>query len=149
MRWEVPVCLGHPPLSRGLPALHQPNLQDISVRSRGPALQPMLLHQQLCQAQLESSPNPPYGLSILWPLTTALQVTHHWGKEQEVSVCSVGWEQSLSSPPKSPLTSHGLHISWTGLVGPGQQRGPLWRVLMEGVGWPDWSRWEHLWDKEN
>lgn len=68
-------------LPGGIPALHQPNLEDISVCGRGPALQPMLLHQQLCQAQLEGSSDPSYGVSILWPLTTALQVTYHWGEE--------------------------------------------------------------------
>ena len=51
------------------------------MRGRGAALQPMLLRQQLCQAQLEGSPDPPYGLSILWPLPTALQVTYHCGEE--------------------------------------------------------------------
>lgn len=62
---------------RRIPTLHQPNLEDISVCGRGTTPQPMLLHEQLCQAQLESSSDPPYGLSILWPLTTALQVTYH------------------------------------------------------------------------
>lgn len=60
-----------------LPTLHQANLEDICVRGCGMTLQPMLLCQQLCQAQLEGSSDPPYGLSVLWPLTTALQVTYH------------------------------------------------------------------------
>lgn len=55
------------------------------------------------------------------------------------------WEQFLSSPPKRILTSHGLHIGWTGLVRPRQQRGLLSQVIVEGVGWLDWGWWEHLW----
>lgn len=61
----------------GISTLHQPNLEDVSVHGRGTTLQPVLLCQQLCQAQLEGSSDPAYGLSILWPLTTALQVTYH------------------------------------------------------------------------
>lgn len=61
----------------GIPTLHQSNLEDISVHGCGTTLQPMLLGQQLRQAQLEGSSDPAYGLSILWPLTTALQVTYH------------------------------------------------------------------------
>lgn len=61
----------------GISTLHQPNLEDISVHGCGTTLQPMLLCQQLRQAQLEGSSDPAYGLGILWPLTTALQVTYH------------------------------------------------------------------------
>lgn len=74
--WGTLMRLSPPSPGVSVPCT-SPNLEDISVCGCGPAPQPMLLCQQLCQAQLEGSSDPPYGFGILWPLTTALQVTYH------------------------------------------------------------------------
>lgn len=87
--WEM----GHPdtpvPSSPRIPAQCPPNLEDVGVCGCGAAWQPMLLSQQLCQAQLEGSTDPANGLGILGPLPTALQVTHHCEEKGEASV--YGW----------------------------------------------------------
>lgn len=77
------------------------------MRGRGAAWQPVLLSQQLRQAQLEGGTDPANGLGILWPLPTALQVAHHCGEEGEASAYGRGWR----AVPLGPLQAL-PHQSW-------------------------------------
>lgn len=76
---DIPLHTLTPLVPRSLwfPSLHQPDLEDIGVCGSGPALQPMLLRQQFCQAQLEGSSDPLHSLCTLRPLPAALEVTNH------------------------------------------------------------------------